>query len=179
MKLVKSILALSILSSGSAFAANCATTIKAMPGMRFDTASIVIPAACTKSYKVTLENTDTLPKQAMGHNLVITETAKMSAVATSAIPSGLGGNYLPKDKSTFVAGTKVLGPKETDSITLNEAQLKTIASKPHSFLCTFPGHSAIMKGEIKFDSAKKSQTKKGGTPALPLSSDSTVWLNEQ
>ena len=157
MRLFKGLLAFSILAAGSAaFGAKCETTVTAMPGMKFDTKEIVIPTACTNTFSIKLVNTETIPKAAMGHNLVVVKTDKMAALTSAAIPAGLAGNYLPKDKSIYVAATKVLGPKETETITLDATKLKAIAAAPHSFVCTFPGHFAIMKGQIKYKMAKKS-----------------------
>ena len=155
MRIFKGLVAFGILAVGSAaFGAKCETTVTALPGMKFDTQKIVIPDTC-KDFSIKLVNTETAPKVAMGHNLVIVETSKMPALTAAAIPAGLAGNYLPKDSSTYLAATKVLGPKESETIKLSAAQLKSIAAAPHSFVCTFPGHFAIMKGEIQYKSGSK------------------------
>jgi CubicO group peptidase (beta-lactamase class C family) len=42
-----------------------------------------------------------------------------------------------------VAHTKLLGPNETDTL-----KLPTLAAGTYPFVCTFPGHAAIMNGQL-------------------------------
>jgi azurin len=45
-----------------------------------------------------------------------------------------------------IAHTKVIGGGETDSVTFSTAALK--AGEAYSYFCSFPGHSALMKGTL-------------------------------
>jgi azurin len=46
-----------------------------------------------------------------------------------------------------IATTKLLGGGESDSVTVDVAKLK--AGDAYTFFCSFPGHSALMKGTLQ------------------------------
>lgn len=95
--------------------------------------------------RVTLQNVGRMPKQAMGHNWVLLTPRDDSAVlAFAASAAGKMPEYLPDDRSAVLAHTKILGGGESDSIEV------TAPAEPGSypFLCTFPGHAALMKGRL-------------------------------
>ena len=63
----------------------------------------------------------------------------MAAVAAAS------SEYIPQDdanKSLVIANTKLLGPGEEDTITF------TLEAGTYPFLCSFPGHFALMQGTI-------------------------------
>lgn len=85
-----------------------------------------------------------LPAVAMGHNVVIlTAGTAVPAFATKCAPAKDSG-YIPQDeesKKEVVAHTKLLGGGESDEITFTAP-----AAGEYPFICTFPGHFAIMQG---------------------------------
>ncbi len=97
--------------------------------------------------KVELEfkNIGSLPKIAMGHNLVILKKG-VSAIAFGgkALRAGANStNALPESvKEDVIAYTQLLGPGEVELVKF------TAPSKPglHQFVCTFPGHYSMMRG---------------------------------
>ncbi|BET66809.1 hypothetical protein ASA1KI_17270 [Opitutales bacterium ASA1] len=95
---------------------------------------------------VTLVNTGSMPKQAMGHNwvLLLQGTNVMDFNASAALAAST--EYIPeKFKEAVVAHTRMLGPKERDTITFDAP---TISGR-HVFLCSFPGHFQVgMKGVV-------------------------------
>lgn len=91
------------------------------------------------------KNEGTLPKIAMGHNIVILKEG-VSAIAFGgkALQAGANAtNALPDAvKGDVIAYSQLLGPGESEIV-------KFIAPvKPgiHQFVCTFPGHYAMMRG---------------------------------
>jgi azurin len=93
--------------------------------------------------KLVFKNIGKLPKQAMGHNVIIlkkgVDVASYCTAAISAAPE-----YFPKDKKDdVVAATKLLGPGETDTIIFTAP-----APGVYDYVCTFPGHFALMKGKM-------------------------------
>ncbi len=95
--------------------------------------------------RVTLQNVGRMPKQAMGHNWVLLTPRDDAAVlAFAASAAGKMPEYLPDDRSAVLAHTKILGGGESDSIEV------TVPAEPgtYPFLCTFPGHAALMKGRL-------------------------------
>lgn len=112
--------------------------------MAFNTKSIEIPKTC-KEFKITLVNKTPLPKAAFGHNLVISSEKDMQKVIGDGGTAGLASEFLKKG-SPYLFATKLLGPNEKDTVTVKVASLK--AGTKYVFFCTFPGHSAMMKGDI-------------------------------
>ena len=120
-------------------------TISGNDLMQFDIKEFSVSAG----EKVVLEfkNTGNLPKIAMGHNLVILK-AGISGIQFGQKVMGMGAsatNPLPEaSKEDVLAATKLLGPGESDTITF------TAPSEPgvHQYVCTFPGHFAMMRGNM-------------------------------
>lgn len=91
------------------------------------------------------KNVGKLPKIAMGHNLVIlNEGVSAIAFGGKAMQAGANAtNALPDAvKGDVLAYTKLLGPGEVEMIKF-KAPLKPGV---HQFVCTFPGHYAMMRG---------------------------------
>jgi len=85
-----------------------------------------------------------LPVVAMGHNVVILKPGTaVPAFATKCAPAK-DTDYIPQDeesKAAIVAYTKMLGGGESDEITFTAP-----APGDYPFICSFPGHFAIMQG---------------------------------
>ncbi|MBP6507886.1 MAG: cupredoxin domain-containing protein [Opitutaceae bacterium] len=117
--------------------------ITASDAMKFNLNAIQL--AVGEEVKIVLVNAGTMPKQAMGHNLCVLKAGSdVAAFATAAAVSATT-EYIPAAlQSEIVAHTKLLGPKESDSIVL-----KFDAAGDYPFLCTFPAHFQVgMKGLI-------------------------------
>ncbi len=93
---------------------------------------------------LTLKNVGQLPKESMGHNVVIltpgTDHAEFGGEAFKAKDH----DYIPATfSSSIVAHTKLLGPGESDTITF------TIDTPGvYTYVCSFPGHWGTMHGTI-------------------------------
>lgn len=109
--------------------------ITANDSMKFNLTRFEVSAG--QEVKLTLTNLGTMPKVAMGHNLVILKKgtdpkgyadAAIMAVATEYVPAALADQVLTH--------TKLLGPKQSDEITFKAP------TEPgeYPFLCTFPAH---------------------------------------
>lgn len=126
-------------------AAECEVVVDSNDQMRYDTESISIPASC-ESFTVKLTHSGTLPKNAMGHNWVLTETANIQDVAQDGMSAGLENHYIKPGDGRVLAFTEVIGGGESTSVTFDVGILD--ASKDYSFFCSFPGHYALMKGTV-------------------------------
>jgi len=107
------------------------TTITAKPG---------------EQIRLVLKNIGKMPKQVMGHNVVVLKsTANADAFATAAMSAQATG-YIPADKKAdIVASTALAGPDESVEIVF-----KAPAAGSYPYLCTFPGHAAAgMKGKLE------------------------------
>lgn len=118
--------------------------ITANDNMKFSVTRI--EAAPGEQLKIVLENVGKLPKQAMGHNLVLLKKdANAQAYANAALRAA-AADYIPAELADqVVAHTKMLGPKQKDEIVI------TVPAEPgdYPYLCTFPAHFvAGMKGVL-------------------------------
>jgi azurin len=113
--------------------------------MQYSISSIVVPASCT-DFKITLKHTGKLPVAAMGHDVVITRTSDMEAVDADGRAAGQGSGYVKADDPRVIAHTKLIGGGETASVSFPVSKIKD--GGPYTFFCSFPGHSALMKGSI-------------------------------
>ena len=139
-------LALVAFASSSVFAADCTVDIEGNDAMQFNKSVIEVSKTC-KDFTIKLKHSGKLPKQAMGHNCVLTKTADVQAVATDGIAAGLPQNYLKAGDPRVVAHTKIVGGGESDTVTFAVAKLG--AADSYTYFCSFPGHSSIMKGTLK------------------------------
>jgi putative heme-binding domain-containing protein len=114
--------------------------IGAIPhGTAFDVAEFSVEAG--KPLVLIFENTDIMP-----HNLVIGMPGSLSELGDLAEkmaqdPSAFARGFVPASSKVLFA-TRLLQPKETD-------RLNFVAPKSpgkYAFVCTFPGHWAIMNG---------------------------------
>lgn len=100
----------------------------------------------TEGQKVVLsfKHIGQLPSIAMGHNVVILASGTaVPAFATKCATSKDTG-YIPQDeesKKEMIAHTKLLGGGESEEVTFTAP-----AAGDYPFICTFPGHFAIMQG---------------------------------
>jgi azurin len=124
---------------------NCSTEFEGTDAMQYSVSSIVVPASCT-DFKITLKHTGKLPVAAMGHDVVITKTSDMEAVDADGRAAGLGSGYVKADDPRVIAHTKLIGGGETTSVSFPVSKIKD--GGPYTFFCSFPGHSALMKGSI-------------------------------
>lgn len=125
--------------------ADVKVTITGNDQMKYDKAEIEVEAGQTLA--LTFKNIGALPKAAMGHNVVILKPGSDIPKFAIGGVANKAGDYLPLDPALaalVVAKTKILGPKEEETILFKPA-----AAGDYPFLCTFPGHFGIMKGVIK------------------------------
>ncbi len=81
------------------------------------------------------------------HNLVIAHPGKEAALVQGAMalmadPQGMAKGYIPDDPETVMTHTKLIQPGETDVL---EFEVPAVPGL-YPYLCTFPGHFALMKG---------------------------------
>lgn len=129
-----------------ALAVDCSVIIESNDMMQFDKKEIVISKAC-KEFTIDLRHVGQLPKAAMGHNVVVTAKADMQAAGNDGIAAGIDNDYVKPDDERVLAHTKLIGGGEKDAVTFSTEKFQ--AGGDYEFFCSFPGHSAIMKGVVK------------------------------
>lgn len=137
-----------LLSFGAApaMAAECTIEIEGNDAMQYNVKEIEVSKSCDE-VTINLNHVGNLPKAAMGHNVVVSKVADAQAIATEAAAAGPANDYLNKEDERIVAATDMIGGGETTSTTLKVADL--VEGEDYTFFCTFPGHFAIMKGDVK------------------------------
>ena len=136
--MLRKILFASILMLGApaAMAATCSVNLEGNDMMKFNVANIDVSKSC-KDFTINLKHTGKLAKNVMGHNVVVAQTADMKGIDADGIKAG---------DTRVVAHSKVVGGGESTSIKIPVSKLT--GAGPYSFFCSFPGHSALMKGTI-------------------------------
>ena len=81
--------------------------------------SVSVSASCP-TITVELKHTGSLPVAAMGHNVVITETASVNDVAQAGIKAGAPA-YLPEGDARVIAATDMIGGGQSTSVTHSSA----------------------------------------------------------
>lgn len=149
----KTLMTLTVLAAGAlatpAMAADCAITIEGNDQMLFNIKSVEVPKACTK-YTMTLKHTGKMPKSSMGHNIVLTTTADANAAAADGMKAGAAAEYVKPGDTRVIAFSKVIGGGESTTFDFDVSKLK--AGTEYTYLCSFPGHSFIMRGVLKLGS---------------------------
>lgn len=109
--------------------------------MKFDITLIRVKAG--EEVELTLKNVGELPKESMGHNLVVLRPDVDVPTFGGEAVAAVDNDYIPKSSmSSIIAHTKLLGPGEEDKITF------TLEKGVYPYICSFPGHFGIMQGKI-------------------------------
>ena len=116
-------------------------TVQGDDQMKFDTNLIRVKAG--EAVELTFKNAGTMPKESMGHNFVVLKAGVDLPTFGGEAASASDNEYIPKSAlSSIIAHTKLLGPGEEDKITF------TLEKGVYDYICSFPGHYGIMKGQI-------------------------------
>lgn len=99
-----------------------------------------------ETLSVTLVNIGTMPKLSMGHNWVLLKSQAVVDAFVNAAPQAATTDYIPQShQKDMIAHTRLLGPKEKDTVTFQAPK----DPGRYPFLCSFPGHYQVgMKGEL-------------------------------
>lgn len=118
--------------------------LTANDAMKFSVTRFEVAAG--QDVKLVFTNMGTMPKVAMGHNVVILKKGTDVKAFADAAVAAASTDYVPASKADqVVAHTKLLGPKQTDEITFKAP------TEPgeYPFICSFPAHFLSgMKGVI-------------------------------
>lgn len=86
------------------------------------------------------------PSSTLKHNWVLVRPGKENDVGLASIEAGESKDYIPvnQEKENVLAHTKLVGPKSEETIKFTTPK---VGSYP--YICTFPGHFAVMRGTLK------------------------------
>ncbi|WP_203257614.1 azurin [Hyunsoonleella ulvae] len=110
--------------------------------MQFNKKEIRVKAG--KTVKITLRHIGKMGKDVMGHNFVLLKNGVNLTAFGNKAANARDNGYIPESSTQdIIAHTKMLGGGETDVIEFDAPEPGT-----YEFLCSFPGHYALMKGKF-------------------------------
>lgn len=117
-------------------------TIEGNDQMQFNKKELKVKAG--QKVKLTLKHVGKMDIQVMGHNwALLTQDADIATVGNAAAMAK-DNDYIPADMTDkFIVHTKMIGGGETTTI-----EFDAPAPGTYTFMCTFPGHYALMQGKF-------------------------------
>lgn len=115
--------------------------ITASDEMAFSKKEIKVEAG--KKVKITLRHIGKMDVNVMGHNFVLLKKGVDLIAFGNSAASARANNYIPEGTQDVIANTKIIGGGETAVIEFDAPEAGT-----YNFLCSFPGHYALMKGKF-------------------------------
>lgn len=109
--------------------------------MRFDQTEIKVKAG--QKVKITLRHKGKLGVNIMGHNFVLLKKGVNMADFAGQAAASQNNQYIPKGTEDVIAYTSIIGGGQTTTVEFDSPQTGT-----YDFLCSFPGHYALMKGKF-------------------------------
>ena len=135
-----------LLNVSSISAEDCKIVISGSDMMKFDTNEINIDKKC-KKFVISLKHSGNLPVNAMGHNIVFLEADNLQKVVSKVnMAHGIQNGFMPEMEEVLFKSEMIWGGQET---TLELDRKVFNSEKEYVFICTFPGHFALMKGKLK------------------------------
>lgn len=123
----------------------CQTVVEAGDDMKYNKTEINISKSC-KEYTITLKHMGTMPKAAMGHDLVIAKSEDVDGVAKDGAAAGAENDFIKAGDERIIAHTKLIGSGEEATVKVDTSKFS--AGNKYEFFCTFPGHLAMMRGTV-------------------------------
>lgn len=132
-------------SGTSASSAEAEVSVVRLTGndmMKYNLTTVAVDG--DKPVRLTLRHIGEMPLATMGHNFVLlrqgVDVAEFAAAAITATETG----YIPADRAEdVIVHTRMLGGGESDTIEFDPP-----APGTYKFICTFPGHYAMMQGDF-------------------------------
>ena len=107
--------------------------------MRFNLSEITVKHG--QIVVLTLKHVGKLPKAAMGHNWVLLRPDTDLATFAMSAMKAKDNEYVPVEAPEVMVNTILLGGGEMTTI-----EFEAPAPGSYSFICSFPGHYALMQG---------------------------------
>ncbi len=93
---------------------------------------------------LTLRHIGKLDIKVMGHNFVLLKPGvSIPEFSIKAAEAGEALDWIPENSDDVIVHTKMIGGGQTTSITFTAP-----AAGTYDFICSFPGHSGLMKGKF-------------------------------
>ena len=107
--------------------------------MQFNKKEIRVKAG--EKVKITLKHIGKMDKNVMGHNFVLLKQGVSLSAFGNKAAAAKATQYIPENGKDVIAHTDIVGAGETSIV-----EFDAPAPGTYEFLCSFPGHYAMMKG---------------------------------
>ena len=110
--------------------------------MQFNTKELRAKAG--QKVTLTLRHVGKIDMKVMGHNFVLlSQGVNIPAFSANAASAGQANDWIPQDGEDVIAHTKMIGGGQSTTVTFTAP-----AAGTYDFICSFPGHSGLMKGKF-------------------------------
>lgn len=110
--------------------------------MKFDTTELRAKAG--QKVTLTLRHVGKGDIKTMGHNFVLlNQGINIPAFSANAAAAGQAKDWIPQDGKDVITHTKMIGGGQSTTVTFTAP-----AAGTYDFICSFPGHSGLMKGKF-------------------------------
>ena len=110
--------------------------------MQFSTKELKVKSGLEVT--LTMRHIGKMDMKVMGHNFVLLKQGiEIPTFSLEASNAGEAEDWIPNDGKDVIAHTKMLGGGQSTTITFTAP-----AAGTYDFICSFPGHSGIMKGKF-------------------------------
>lgn len=110
--------------------------------MQFDKKEFTVKAG--QEVTLTLRHTGKIDIKVMGHNFVLLKQGvAIPAFSASAASAGQPSDWIPDGGKDVIAYTKMIGGGQSTTVTFTAPEAGS-----YDFICSFPGHSGLMKGKF-------------------------------
>ena len=125
--------------------AACSVDVSSSDNLKFDKNKLIIDSTCSK-FAINFKHEGQMAAKTAGHNIVIVRSKDFDTVVSKIdMKLGTESGFLP-DMKEVIAKTAIIGGDSQTSIIMNASQLSK--DETYTFFCSFPGHYAIMKGNV-------------------------------
>jgi azurin len=133
-------------------AGTCAVSIEANDIMQYNARMLQVDGDC-ESVELTLRHVGKQDAHVIGHDWVLARSGDVAALSNAGMAAGFDKGYLPANDPRILAATKVVGGGE--AVTIHFSTSGLAQGGDYSFFCSYPGHSALMRGRFKFGDKDK------------------------
>lgn len=110
--------------------------------MQYDKKELNVKAG--QEVTLTFRHIGKLEKKVMGHNFVLLKPGTdITAFSIASSDAGESADWIPNGGNDVIVHTKMLGGGETTTVTFTAP-----SAGSYDFVCSFPGHSAMMRGKF-------------------------------
>jgi azurin len=107
--------------------------------MKYNKSQITVSAG--DEVVLTFEHVGKLPKESMGHNFVLLKKGTNVQEFGQEALEYKDNDYIPQDSDVIIVHTEMLGGGQKTTITFQAPE-----KGDYDFICSFPGHVALMNG---------------------------------